>query len=105
MSADRASMSETSANGPIDLAEQVTEGLLGPNPFVGLRAEDVVTSFRAIGEQAILNPMLVIEQEAALIRELIAVLAGRSQLGPPKGDKRFVDQAWQENPLYRMMLQ
>jgi len=98
-------MSETSANGPIDLAEQVTEGLLGPNPFVGLRAEDVVTSFRAIGEQAILNPMLVIEQEAALIRELIAVLAGRSQLGPPKGDKRFVDQAWQENPLYRMMLQ
>ena len=67
MSADRASASDTSANGPVDLAEQATEGLLGPNPFVGLRVEDIVTSFRAIGEQAILNPMLVIEQEAALI--------------------------------------
>jgi polyhydroxyalkanoate synthase subunit PhaC len=105
MSAGKASTSETSTNGPIDLAEQATEGLLGPNPFVGLSVEDIVTSFRAIGEQAMLNPTLVVEQEAALIRELVAVMAGRSELAPPKGDKRFGDQAWQENPLYRMMLQ
>src|SRR6478672_6216553 len=105
MSAGNASTSETSANGLTDLAEQATEGMLGPNPFVGLRAEDIVASFRAIGEQAIQNPTLVVEQQAALIRELIAVLAGRSELTPPKGDKRFGDQAWQESPLYRMVLQ
>ena len=105
MSAGKASTSEASTNGPIDLAEQATEGLLGPNPFVGLSVEDIVTSFRTIGEQAMLNPTLVVEQEAALIRELVAVMAGRSELAPPKGDKRFGDQAWQENPLYRMMLQ
>jgi polyhydroxyalkanoate synthase subunit PhaC len=95
----------TPETGQAALAEQATEGMLGPNPFVGLRAEDIVASFRAIGEQAIQNPMLVVEQEAGLIRELIAIMAGRSELAPPKGDKRFGDPAWQESPLYRMVLQ
>ena len=76
MSTDRASTSETTANEQTDLTEQATEGMLGPNPFVGLRAEDIVASFRAIGEQAIQNPMLVVEQQAGLIRELIAIMAG-----------------------------
>ena len=87
------------------LAEQATEGMLGPNPFVGLRAEDIIASFRAIGEQAVKNPKLLVEQEAALIREMIAIIAGRSELTPPKGDKRFGDPAWQANPIYRMVLQ
>src|SRR5271169_2924018 len=95
----------TRETGQAALAEQATEGMLGPNPFVGLRAEDIVASFRAIGEQAIQNPMLVVEQEAGLIRELIAIMAGRSELAPPKGDKRFIDPAWQTSPLYRMVLQ
>jgi polyhydroxyalkanoate synthase subunit PhaC len=50
--------------------------MLGPNPFVGLRAEDIVASFRAIGEQAVQNPMLVVEKQAALIRDLISVMSG-----------------------------
>jgi polyhydroxyalkanoate synthase subunit PhaC len=95
----------TPETGQAALAEQATEGMLGPNPFVGLRAEDIVASFRAIGEQALQNPTLVVEQEAGLIRELIAIMAGRSELAPQKGDKRFGDPAWQESPLYRMVLQ
>ena len=100
-----ASTSEAPANGQTELAEQATEGMLGPNPFVGLRAEDIVASLRAIGEQAIQHPTLVVEQEASLIRDLISVMSGQSELAPPKGDKRFVDQAWQESPLYRMVMQ
>jgi polyhydroxyalkanoate synthase subunit PhaC len=100
-----ASTSEAPANGQTELAEQATEGMLGPNPFVGLRAEDIVASLRAIGEQAIQHPTLVVEQEATLIRDLISVMSGQSELAPPKGDKRFVDQAWQESPLYRMVMQ
>jgi polyhydroxyalkanoate synthase len=45
------------------------------------------------------------EQEAALIRDLISVMSGQSELATPKGDKRFGDQAWQESPLYRMVMQ
>ena len=55
-----ASTSEAPANGQTELAEQATEGMLGPNPFVGLRAEDIVASLRAIGEQAIQHPTLVV---------------------------------------------
>src|ERR1700757_4621468 len=105
MSTGKASTSGASANGQTELAEQATEGMLGPNPFVGLRTEDIVASFRAIGEQAVQNPTLVIEQEAALIRDLISVMSGQSELAPPKGDKRFGDQAWQESLLYRMVMQ
>src|ERR1700747_2072354 len=105
MSAGKAPTSEVPANGLTDLAEQATEGMLGPNPFVGLRAEDIVASFRAIGEQAVRNPTLVVEQEAALIRDLISVMSGQSELTPLKGDKRFGDPAWQESLLYRMVMQ
>jgi polyhydroxyalkanoate synthase len=105
MSATNAPTPDIAPNGQIELAEQATDGLLGPNPFVGLRAEDILSSFRAIGEQTIKNPMLVVEQQAALVRDLIAVMAGQSELAPAKGDKRFGDQAWQASPVYSMVLQ
>jgi polyhydroxyalkanoate synthase subunit PhaC len=105
MTTEKPSVSEGAAKEQPGLAEQATESMLGPNPFVGLRMEDVVASFRAIGQQVVQNPKLLVEQEAALIRDLISVMAGQSDLAPPKGDKRFGDQAWQTSPFYRMVLQ
>ena len=105
MKMDKPSTPEVQSGAQVDLAEQATEGMLGPNPFIGLRPEDIFASFRAIGEQAVQNPKLFVEQQSVLIRELIAVIAGQSQLAPPKGDKRFGDAAWQESPMYRMLLQ
>jgi polyhydroxyalkanoate synthase len=37
--------------------------------------------------------------------ELIKVAVGRSEIAPEKGDKRFTHEAWQNNPLYRRLLQ
>ncbi len=105
MTTEKPSVSEGATTEQPNLAEQATESMLGPNPFIGLRLEDIVASFKAIGRQAVQNPKLVVEQEAALIRDLISVMAGQSELAPPKGDKRFVDPAWQTSPLYRMVLQ
>ncbi|HEX3380204.1 MAG TPA: alpha/beta fold hydrolase [Paraburkholderia sp.] len=90
---------------PDDLAASATEGMLGPNPFVGLRVCDVLATAQQIGTQALRQPALVVEQEAKLARELIAVLSGNGQATPPPGDKRFGDSAWQDNSLYRMTLQ
>jgi polyhydroxyalkanoate synthase len=105
VSRDKSLATEAQINGQQDLAAQAADSILGPNPFIGVRPEDIAAGFRAIWEQALQNPKLVIEQEAALIRDLIAVMAGQSELAPRKGDKRFADQAWQENPLYHMVLQ
>ena len=88
-----------------DLAASATEGMLGPNPFVGLHWRDVLASSRKIGLQAAKQPALLLEQEAILARELISVLAGQSELDIGKGDKRFADPAWQTNPFYRRLLQ
>lgn len=91
---------------PVDeLAASATDGMLGPNPFVGLRWRDVLASSRKIGLQAVKQPVLLLEQEAILARELISVLAGQPELDVGKGDKRFADPAWQTNPFYRRLHQ
>jgi polyhydroxyalkanoate synthase len=88
-----------------DLAASAAEGMLGPNPFVGLRPCDIVATAQKIGAQALRQPGLVMEQEAALARELFGLFSGNAESTPPKGDKRFTDAAWQSNSLYRMTLQ
>jgi polyhydroxyalkanoate synthase len=88
-----------------DLAASAAEGMLGPNPFVGLRPCDIVATAQKIGAQALRQPGLVMEQEAALVRELFGLFSGNAESTPPKGDKRFTDAAWQNNSLYRMTLQ
>ena len=88
-----------------DLAASAAEGMLGPNPFVGLRPSDIVATAQKIGAQAWRQPGLVLEQEVALARELLAHFSGNGESTPPKGDKRFADAAWQNNSLYRVALQ
>jgi polyhydroxyalkanoate synthase len=88
-----------------EVAEQASDGLLGPNPFIGMRLRDLAASTRDLLGGAVTHPTLLIEQEAALARELIAVLAGRSEIAPAPGDRRFQDPAWSTSPLYRRYAQ
>src|SRR6516165_24847 len=87
------------------LIESATQGMLGPNPFIGFRPQDITAAFRELAHQAVQHPAMVLEQEAALLRELIAILSGSSKLAAAPGDRRFADAAWQDNPLYRICLQ
>jgi len=44
----------------------------------------------------------VVAREAGrLVRELLRVSTGSSSVAPAKGDCRFADPTWQENPVYR----
>ena len=52
---------------PDDLATSATEGMLGPNPFVGLRAQDIFASIQQLGEQAARHPRVLFEQETKLL--------------------------------------
>lgn len=60
---------------------------------------------RKIVGQAAQASAVVIEEEAKLARELMAVLAGSSEVQPAPGDKRFQDEAWKNNPILRMCMQ
>ena len=88
-----------------ELAASAAEGMLGPNPFVGLRACDIVATAQKIATQALRQPALVMEQEAAFAREVLKLFSGGGDATPPKGDKRFTDAAWQNNFMYRATLQ
>jgi polyhydroxyalkanoate synthase subunit PhaC len=51
------------------------------------------------------RPRRVASRLGALGQELARAATGRSELAPPKGDRRFVDAAWRENWLLRRTLQ
>jgi polyhydroxyalkanoate synthase subunit PhaC len=87
------------------IAARAAEGILGPNPFVGLRPHDLLASAGDVVDQAIKHPILLLEQEAALARDLIGVLAGSGDLAPAPTDKRFLDAAWKANPFFSALLQ
>jgi polyhydroxyalkanoate synthase len=88
-----------------DVAACAADSMIGPNPFIGLRPADISATTRQLAAQAIRHPGLLVEQQAALTRELIAVLSGKATSTPDEGDKRFADPAWRNNPLYRMSMQ
>ena len=77
-----------------EVAARATEGMLGPNPFVGLRSQDVMEQFWTIAETSAMHPQLVLAQQAELAREFIAILSGNSELVPNTDDKRFRDADW-----------
>jgi len=75
----------------------------GPNPFVGLRPEDLVTTATQIGTQVLQEPTLLIEQQTRLAHDVWCALDGTATAKPVK-DRRFGDSAWQDNPFYRIAM-
>ena len=51
------------------------------------------------------RPGRVVRRSSALTEELAKVVAGRSELKPPRGDRRFLDPAWSDSWIYRRLLQ
>jgi polyhydroxyalkanoate synthase len=102
VSKDESSEIEMAANmnsGNDDITAGATDGMLGPNPFVGLRAIDMLAAARQIGTQAMLHPALLLDQTAALARDLTSAVSGKETSTPERGDKRFADPAWRDQPL------
>ena len=88
-----------------DLKLQASDNTLNLNPIVGLRRKDLLTSARMILRQALRQPVHSTRHAAHLGIELKNVLFGKSTLAPEATDRRFVDPAWSQNPLYRRYLQ
>jgi polyhydroxyalkanoate synthase len=51
----------------------------------------------------VVRPDKVARQALGLGAELAKIAVGRSEVAPPKGDRRFKDPAWQTNPAYRRL--
>ena len=81
------------------------EAAPGPGTFAGLGISDAIGALRFLGQQAVREPLTLVRDTPGAAQELLRIALGKSQVAPEKGDKRFADPAWRENPLYRRMLQ
>ncbi|SDG60884.1 polyhydroxyalkanoate synthase [Pseudomonas benzenivorans] len=88
-----------------DLKKQASENTLGLNPVIGIQSKDLLSSARTVMVQAIRQPLHSAKHVARFGVELKNVLLGQSGLQPESGDRRFVDPAWSQNPLYKRYLQ
>jgi polyhydroxyalkanoate synthase subunit PhaC len=88
-----------------ELAARAADGMLGPNPFVGLRAQDIAGALADVAQRALRRPRLVMAKQAELAHALIAILTGAADRAPATGDRRFHDDAWRTSPPHRMALQ
>jgi polyhydroxyalkanoate synthase len=79
--------------------------MLGPNPFIGLRTQDVFTAAGQVGVQALRQPALMFGEDGVLARLLRLAWSGVAPATLAGADKRFADPAWRDNPLYRLSLQ
>jgi polyhydroxyalkanoate synthase len=51
------------------------------------------------------RPRAVAKRAAGLARELGRIAAGDTEIAPPRGDRRFGDPLWKENPLFHRLMQ
>ena len=88
-----------------EIAGRAAEGMLGPNPFVGLRPQDVASALWGVAGEAWRRPRALVGEFVELLKETVTILGGSSALAPAAGDRRFQDATWRDNPLYRSGLQ
>jgi polyhydroxyalkanoate synthase subunit PhaC len=88
------------AAGRGSLDQILTDAALGP----GRRIFPGTAGVKAALKLAV-RPDTVARRGAELGKELAKVAAGRSEIEPPRGDRRFKDPAWAENPAFRRLAQ
>ncbi|MCV7197587.1 PHA/PHB synthase family protein [Mycobacterium angelicum] len=72
-------------------------------PFVSRMMPDATWS--RVGANLAKRPGALANRAGVLTRELGSIVAGTSHRVPGRGDKRFADPAWQQNPLLHRIMQ
>jgi len=84
---------------------EAAEGVIGLSPLVGVRQDDLVDALKSTTVQALKQPLLAAKHGAGFAGKLVDVLAGRSNYQLGRKDRRFNDDSWQENGLFKRLLQ
>jgi len=113
----KASLTETTPNGrkraapvPKDLAKTAAqppvpaEAARKPGLLAGL-GRDAAGTLKFLGQVAVRHPQALLQTMPDISFELMRIGLGTSEVAPDKGDKRFADPAWQQNPLFKMTMQ
>jgi poly[(R)-3-hydroxyalkanoate] polymerase subunit PhaC len=85
-----------------------TDAMFAAAPDAVQGGEDVAMTLPTVATalvQSLTNASRIQRAGLSLARELTRVTLGRSQVEAPKGDWRWADPTWRENPAYRRMMQ
>jgi polyhydroxyalkanoate synthase subunit PhaC len=94
------------AKAPAKAKEQAEEPVgrkLSPVDILGVR--ETAGALRYFGQVAMRHPLAALRTAPGLGQELVKISLGKSEVAPEKGDKRFTDPVWQQNPWFRATMQ
>jgi polyhydroxyalkanoate synthase len=86
-------------------ATDAAEQILGANPLLGIDREELLAAGKRLLRLMTLNPQVLIEENLAFGRELLAIAMGSSKILPDTRDRRFSHVVWQKNGYYKRLMQ
>jgi polyhydroxyalkanoate synthase subunit PhaC len=112
----KAPLTETTPNGrkrAARVSKDLTKGAAqppvqaeAPKPgILSLGLREAAGTLRFMGQAAMRHPLALMQTMPDMSLELMRIGLGKSDVAPDKGDKRFADPAWQQNPLFKMTMQ
>lgn len=75
------------------------------NPAMGFNRKDLWSTAGSIVKHVVVNPAASLKQAVGLSKDISQVMLGKLDEPSTKGDRRFKDPTWKENPIYRRYLQ
>jgi polyhydroxyalkanoate synthase len=86
-------------------ASDAAEEILGANPLLGIDRDELLVAGRRLLRLMTLKPQVLIEENLAFARELLAIAMGSSKVAPDPKDRRFGHSVWHKNPYYKRLMQ
>lgn len=75
------------------------------SPVIGLRMRDLAMSGVEVLRKAVRQPIVGAEHSARLLAEVARIAVGASDIAPDPRDRRFADDAFADNGLFRRLVQ
>ncbi len=90
---------------PEDIGKRAAETTTAVNSLVGFRRSEIVRSLGLMAGYAAKQPRPFAKHLKNYAGELIEIAKGSSELAPARKDRRFKDETWSNNPIYKRGLQ
>jgi len=93
------------ADGSDKLGKKAAENTTAVNALVGFRRSEIVKSLAMMAGYAAKQPAPFAKHLRSYAGEMIEVAKGSSELAPEKRDRRFRDDSFSKNPIYKRTMQ
>jgi polyhydroxyalkanoate synthase len=87
------------------MGKRAAESTTAVNSLVGFRRSEVIKSLGIMAGYAVKQPKPLAKHLKNYAGEMIEIAKGTSELSPDGRDRRFKDETWAKNPLYKRGLQ